>query len=73
MPRKDFQSELTSLINRYSRENESNTPDWILSNYIENCLLAFNTAVQQRENYYGRDPRPTEIKSVTTNKEKSGG
>lgn len=54
----DFRTELEQLLNRYSKENDSNTSDFILALYIENCLLAFNTAVQQRENWYGRDPRP---------------
>lgn len=56
----DFEKELTSLINRLSMENASNTPDHILAHYLHGCMVAFNTAVQQRENFYGRDPRPTE-------------
>jgi hypothetical protein len=47
------------LINRNSLENESNTPDWILGQFLASCLAAFNTAVQQRETWYGRDARPT--------------
>lgn len=54
----NFQNELRSLINRYSEENKSNTPDFILAQYVEGCLLAFNTAVQQRENWYGRNEQP---------------
>ena len=54
-----FEKELESLINRHSKENEANTPDFILAQYIAGCLLAFNTAVQQRETWYGRDARPT--------------
>ena len=57
-----FTKELQSLLNRYSKENTSNTPDFILASYIENCLVAWNVGVQQREAWYGRDPRPTEIK-----------
>jgi hypothetical protein len=54
-----FEKELESLINRFSKENESNTPDFILAQYLDNCLKTFNQAVQQRETWYGRDPRPT--------------
>lgn len=57
-----FEKEIESLINRYSQENVSNTPDFVLAQFILGCLAAFNTAVQQREGLYGRDPRPTEIK-----------
>lgn len=61
MDKSGFEKELTALINKHSQENVSNTPDWILACYIQYCLLAFNTAVQQREQWYGRDPRPTSI------------
>ena len=54
----DFQHELVAIINRCSQENASDTPDWILAQYLMSCLEAWNTAVQQRENWYGRDPRP---------------
>ena len=54
-----FEKELEHLINRYSFENPSNTPDFILAQYMKGCLDVFNTAVQQRENWYGRDPRPS--------------
>ena len=57
----DFKKELENLINCHSLENESNTPDFILAGYIKNCLHAFTEATQQRENWYGRDPRPTEV------------
>ncbi len=54
-----FEKELKSLINRHSKENASNTPDWVLAQYLISCLAAFNTAAQHREAWYGRDPRPT--------------
>lgn len=57
----EFTKELQSLLNRYSKENNSNTPDFILASYIENCLIAWNVGVQQREAWYGRDPRPKQI------------
>ena len=64
-----FEQELRELINRQSAESESNTPDFILAQYIIGVLSAFNEAVQHREAWYGRrqretwlgcDPRPTE-------------
>lgn len=53
-----FEKELEGLINRHSQENASNTPDFILAQFLRSCLDAWNTGVQQRENWYGRDPRP---------------
>lgn len=51
-----FQTELTALINKYSLENGSNTPDFILASFLQNCLCALDEAVQEREASYGRDP-----------------
>ena len=61
-----FEKELRELINRNSMENQSNTPDYILAQYMHACLLAFTTAVQQRETWYGRDARPSldEIRAI---------
>jgi hypothetical protein len=54
-----FVEELAELINKHSQENASNTPDYILAQYLQGCLGAFETAVQQRETWHGRDPRPS--------------
>lgn len=49
----DFKAELSSLINRHSQENGSNTPDFLLAEYLNDCLKAFNSAVSARESWYG--------------------
>lgn len=54
-----FERELTSLINRYSKENDSNTPDFMLAQYLTGCLNHFNAIVNMREKWYGREPKPT--------------
>jgi len=64
----DFISELRDLLNKRSMENASNTPDFILAQYLTNCLRAWNQATQQRETWYGRDARPTSQSSVNTSK-----
>jgi hypothetical protein len=46
-------------LNEASAENISNTPDFVLAQYLIGCLDAFNVAVQQRENWYGREPQPS--------------
>ena len=48
-----FKKELIALLNRYNKENNSNTPDFILANYIQDCLLAFDTAVLRRSKWFG--------------------
>lgn len=44
----NFKKELEALINSYSKENESNTPDFILAEYMINCLHAFEKATNER-------------------------
>lgn len=53
--KREFTKELTSLINRYSIENGSNTPDFILAKYLVNCLTVFEMRVNEREKWYGRE------------------
>jgi len=48
-----FEVELTSLINKYSMEDESNTPDFLLAEYLVNCLDAFNKVTISRCGWYG--------------------
>jgi hypothetical protein len=50
--------DLASLLNRYSRENESNTPDFILADYLIGCLISFEQSVNAREKWYGRQTAP---------------
>lgn len=54
MNREDFKQELETLINRFSLENGSDTPDFILAKYLWDCLNAFNQAVAWREYNNGR-------------------
>lgn len=43
-----FRSELRDLINKYSLENKSDTPDFLIAEYIEGCLMLFDETVKQR-------------------------
>lgn len=49
----NFVKELESLINTYSMENGSDTPDFVLAEYLFGCLLAFHTAANVRDTWYG--------------------
>lgn len=50
-----FERELTALLNKYSKENASDTPDFILANYLINCLNTYNHTIQVREKWYNRE------------------
>ena len=57
------QVEIAAVLNRHSQENASNTPDWILAQYLMACLAAWNTGTQLRDRWYGREPRPFSVDS----------
>lgn len=57
-PDEPFAAELAYLINRRSLENESNTPDFILAEYMAAALQAFVDATNRREVWYGRRESP---------------
>lgn len=57
----EFRRDVQTAINRASRENGSDTPDFILADYLGDCLKAWDRAVQAREKWYGR-----EIRSIAT-------
>lgn len=47
-----FQKELEATIKRQSMENGSDTPDFILAEYLTDCLVAWNRATLRREQWY---------------------
>jgi hypothetical protein len=49
-----LQRELEELMSKYCAENASNTPDFILAEYLIGCLNAYNQAVVKRAEWYGR-------------------
>ena len=71
---KTFLCELQELINRHSYENGSNTPDFILARFMQDCLEAFNRASNDRENWYGKrlmvgNPPPSNPRETEEQKE----
>ena len=49
-----FEESIREVINRYSMENGSNTPDFILAGYLSKCLDAFNRASKLRSEWYNQ-------------------
>lgn len=45
----EFERELAALINKHSLEGGSDTPDFVLAQYLRRCLEAFDLAVMGRE------------------------
>lgn len=46
-----FRGEIEKIINKNSMENESDTPDFILAEYLTNCLINFDEIVKKRDNW----------------------
>jgi hypothetical protein len=49
---KAFRRELEELINKHSMENGSNTPDFMLAEYLMDCLRAFDKVMKRRDLWY---------------------
>ena len=60
--RRNFDDELVCLLNKCSKENGSNTPDFILADYIGRCLENFNLTVVTREEWHGRKFSPGSLR-----------
>ena len=58
----DFRRELEHLINRHSQESMGgNTPDFILAEYLNNCLHVFDQAVRARNKWYNASHEPGRV------------
>ncbi len=52
---KNLLEDIKHAINCRSAENGSNTPDFILGEYLQGCLELLDTTINEREKWYGRD------------------
>lgn len=53
-----FLRDLAVVVNGHSRENASNTPDYILAEFMASALQAFENASRLRERWYGSELKP---------------
>ena len=44
----EFVREIAKVVNRYSIENNSDTPDYILAEYMAGCLTVFENTLRNR-------------------------
>lgn len=59
-PPTNLREDIQRAINCRSAENGSDTPDWILAEYLIGCLETFDKAVTAREAWYDRSKVPVE-------------
>ena len=62
----ELATELQNIINRYSLENGSDTPDFILAAYLLSCLSSFDSAMRKRRKWL---TRPVEECSLPSGEE----
>ena len=63
-----FMNELRELINKYSKENGSNIPDYILAAYLERCLDNFDITVQERDKSKRANDKNYDVLKIKTKK-----
>lgn len=51
----EFKKDLEQLINKHSMENGSNIPDFLLAEYLTNCLILFDNTNNNKNKWYGID------------------
>lgn len=59
--RVEVEGAISNAINGTSAENGSNTPDFVLAEYLFDCLTAFDKAVCRRDSWYGVALRPGDV------------
>jgi hypothetical protein len=64
----EFNVELRALLNRFSKENGSDTPDYILAYFLEGVLKVYDETLQMREKWYGREKEALSNLSVEASK-----
>lgn len=47
-----FEKELSALLNKFSLENVSNTPDYLLAEFVQFAIAGFNVVVSERDRWY---------------------
>lgn len=53
----ELKREVAAVLNKYSQENRSNTPDYMLANFMLGCLNVYENTISAREVWFGRpDP-----------------
>ena len=58
-----FRNALQEFLNEHSMETGSNTPDYMLADYLITCLQALNETINRRASWYGRFDWPGKSES----------
>lgn len=64
----ELRNEISTALNRASAENASGTPDFILADYLLDCLTAFDKVIERRATWRGESvelPALTALRAAT--------
>ena len=64
-----FQDALQNLINAHSIEKGSDTPDWMLAEYLCDCLATYEVIIAKREKWYAAKWAAARQRQVRSNRE----
>ena len=53
-----LKADIAKVLNQHSAENGSNTPDFLLAEFLTKCLDAWNDTVRARAMWYERYDSP---------------
>jgi len=69
----DLITEIRRAINRTNAEAGSDTPDFVLAEFLIACLAAFDTATASRGRWYGCHQRPGDALQAAPGPQRKGG
>lgn len=49
-----LKKEIAGLLNKYSQENRSNTPDYMLADFMLGCLNVYENTIRSRTEWFER-------------------
>jgi hypothetical protein len=58
-----FLEELVILINKHNIEKGSDTPDYILADYLNHCITVLDGTIKERSRWYGHEQSENSIQS----------
>lgn len=60
----NFELELRHLLNKYTKENASGTPDYILAHFLTDVLNSFDEALKMRAEWRGESVELSNLASA---------
>lgn len=57
---RSFEKELETLLNCHSKDNDTNTPDFLLAEFLTKCLQAYKDMNDKNDIWHGRRRDDTE-------------